>query len=149
MKPLFIAIKKDNRIAVAVNSQDLKVVHIGEMKDGRAQAKIQLSGEEIGTPLTQHAVDKMRHELKERYNIVHIDTFGIKCQRSRDHKNDLLEVKIHGRGVYYVFPKAVRQVQANGTQLHIDAFGQVLRVNMTNRPDTSVLEMLACSVEET
>jgi hypothetical protein len=146
MKPLYVAIKKDNKIAVAVNSQDIKVVHIREPKDGRFNATITLSGDEVSAPLTQHAVDKMRAELRDRYNVVHIDTFGVKRPHT-DHKNDLLEIKVHGQGTFLVFPKALRSVQACG-QLLIDAFGKSIRVNMTNRPETDRLQLMSCNAEE-
>jgi len=153
MKPLLIAFKKDNRIAVVINSQDIKVIHIGEPKEGRFQGSIQLSGEEVGAPFTQHTIDKMKSELRQRYTLVHVDTFGVKVPtpeyrrgRSQERKNFLFEIKVQGRGVYYVFPKALRTVQANGTQLHMDAYGKTIRLNMTNRPDVSGLQFLAYNV---
>lgn len=149
MKPTFIILKKDSKIAVAINSQDIKVIHASEPDAGSPfTVTITLSGEEVSSPLTKYALDKMTDELKSRYNIIQVDNLGFRIKRE-DHKNDIIKIKVPDQGTYWVFPKALRSVRVNGRQVTIDAFGKTIRVSADHAVDNvAAMKLTACNMEE-
>lgn len=106
MKPLFIEIKRAEG-PLFINSQDLKVVEIET--DSNNLCLITSTGSWEGVSLSQYAVDKLRKELRDRYNVVTVSRSGINIETNA-HKNPIFFVKEDDRLVI-VWPKALRQIR--------------------------------------
>jgi hypothetical protein len=139
MKPLLIAIRKDGAIRIIINPQDTKTITI----DNKLHVAVQQSGETVDMPMTQYAVDKLRKELRDRYNIVKIQSSGITRHdkqmphRSKRKANDLFEI-YHDEGLTIVFPKAFHSFNIEDGTAVVRIFPDVtFRVKMSNPDELS------------
>ena len=105
-KPMFVEIKRAEG-PLFINSQDLKVVEIET--ENHTTSIVTSHGAWDGAKLSQYAIDKLRKELRERYNVVQVDRNGIRVETNA-HKNPIFFIKEDNRLVI-VWPKAMRQIR--------------------------------------
>lgn len=142
MKPLFITIKRDGRMVLAINSQDIKVVTV----DNKNKVTVFMSNDSVDMPMTQYAVDKLRKEIRDRYNVVKVSSAGIRRDSSKE-KNDIIEVT-NDDGMAIIFPKALHSVEANDNQVTVLAHGErTFAVETTSAPKLDDLNLLNCALE--
>jgi hypothetical protein len=136
MKPLLIAIRKDGVIRLLINPQDTKTITI----DNKMHVTVRQSEETVDMPMTQYAVDKLRKELRDRYNIIKIQSSGITRHdkqmpyRSKRKANDLYEI-YHDEGLTIVFPKAMHAFTMDDGVATIRVFPDVTFTMKITHPD--------------
>jgi len=105
MKPMFIEIKREQG-PLFINSQDLRIV---EIDTGNTTSIVTSHGAWDGAQLSQYAVDKLRKELRDRYNVVQVDRHGVRVETNA-HKNPIFFIREDDKLVI-VWPKAMRQIR--------------------------------------
>jgi len=110
MKPLFIQVNLKDHSVLFVNSQDLKMVDVRPNPGTDTGSKVDVTTS-TGTweaDMTKYAVDKLRKELRDRYNVVHIDRNGVRTETNA-HKNSIFFVK-EDDALTIVWPKSLQKM---------------------------------------
>jgi hypothetical protein len=151
MKPLFILVKHDGAPMAAINSQDIKLIHI--KRGSPNKVIVTLSHSDVSVQLTDYAVDKIKKEMRDRYTMATLNSRGLDwpAQGKRDKKNVILVVHHDNDSEdTYIFPKALKKVVANGNKIAVHNYGQSLEVTL--QPARAAIDqglpLLAFSTEE-
>jgi hypothetical protein len=105
MKPTFILINLGDK-KIGINSQDLKTVRL---RDGKAT--IVTSQSEIQIPCSDHMADRIKTELRQRYDFVHVTPDGTRVQNNRG-QNSIFCMQTKEETLL-IFPKALKFVEVN------------------------------------
>jgi hypothetical protein len=109
VKPTFILVNEGNR-KLAINSQDLKTLIL---KDG--QATITTSTSEVRIPCSDYMADRIKKEMRERYNFVNITPTGSRNQDNR--KNNAVLCLQNEEQTVLIFPKAIKFLDITDTKV--------------------------------
>lgn len=145
---MFILVKRDGKPVACINTQDLKTIDI----DLKNKVTVSLSVDSVDMEMTQYAIDKLRKEIRDRYNIVKIGSNGV--HSSGDHeRNDIYEIT-HDRGLTIVFPKSLRSLRVQDRVATISVPGHEngdnrdIEVKLAHDLDFSRIKLFNCALEE-
>lgn len=132
MKPTYVLLKVTSQpaVAVALNTQDIKTITISG-----DQVTIATSADSHTMTASQYAQDRIKSELRERYNMALLSTAGFSIQDSRK-DNTILTVKTENSSVL-IFPKALQAIGVTGNAVTVAAYGlrPAIRVVTTSDPN--------------
>jgi hypothetical protein len=142
MKPTFLIVNGPHG-TTALNSQDLRVAVLRE-----GQCLVATSSSHISFNCSQYMADRIKKEIRDRYNLVDANDGGLRVQNmKKDHA--VLCLKTDDGATVLVWPKALQSLQADGNKLVVKASvprGVVGEFSITCR-STPVLDDRVVSVE--
>ena len=111
MKPTFLIVNGPQG-TTALNSQDLRVAILRE-----GQATVATSVSSLTFNCSQYMQDRIKKEIRDRYNLVDVNTNGIRVQDLK--KNHAVLCLKTNDATVLVWPKALKSVSADGNKLTV------------------------------
>ena len=125
-----LIVLRNGQDTLIINPSDLKFFEVVATGNG-ISVTIQTSVFRHTFRASQYLVDKLRGELRSRYNLITVASTGASTS-GNTHKNDIVIAK-DGDSTTYIFPKGLKAVESEGQAIVIHAFRKTITVAL-NRP---------------
>lgn len=143
-KKALILIKQGGDLLV-INPSDLKLIEVARAESGN-RVTIQTSVFKHSFNATDYMInDRIRPALRERYNLVTLNSRGVHSTAGYCNKNNIIIIE-EGEGdrskKTFIFPKAFKSLEVEGNKIRVSAFRKDFEVDLGRQVNRTELDYL-------